>query len=1004
MKRVASTMSTMLIGLLVFVVLCSSTSKGHSPLEVWIPYFPDTSAVKLDYWKENGLSYIGVSIFFPSTGYNITDWGTPITAGNNISANAEIWDWTGVDLPMVIERHHNYCLGDLTAGEYLFTFKTWDLPVRSIRFTVYIVVPDDYSTIQEAINAANPGDTVYVKAGAYYEHVVVNKSLSLVGEDRDSTIIDGNETGFVVRIMWTSHVTISGFTLRRSGRELIHLPIWVSYPESGIFLEEAQECVISNNVIINNLGGATLHRSPNNIIKNNIIMNNEYCISLSTAFTETVNNIIQENTIANNTYGLVFDLNDNWGHSHDNYIYHNNFINNSIQAISFATSSPNIWDAGYPSGGNYWSDYASVDLFSGRYQNETGSDGIGDSPYVIDENNTDQYPLMHPYGSVRNLDTNLTYLTIQSAINAASDGDTVFVRNGTYYENIVVNKSLSLVGEDRYNTVIDGNVAGTGVHVTTDHVTVQGFGVQNCEVGIKVESNDNVISSNLVSSNGYYETELLSDQEVYQDYVSPIHKWYLHNMINGSYTAFFNITDHTPAISVQALGQEDVNQLGIGLFHDKNNDNEPQLQEYVGYMEGKDKNVHVFLVNPPVGQYIIKVLGWEVLGDPGHFNLNITTYTGYGIMFLSSNNNTITENLVTHNPVGLYLYDSHNSTIRLNDAVENVGGIVLSDSRDCVISNNNASSNEFGSGLYQFGIGMTFWSVHDFNISENNMSSSTFGMWLTNSSDNEVIGNDLVSNLGWSLLIYYSHDNTVQYNNISLTGEDGVRMMFSRQNNFTENHFESNGHAGIFFWQNNTNNSITKNKFYSNGQHGVELKLWCNNNTIADNDIRHNERNGILILESTSNMVTRNYVYSNARGVISYLSSDNKIYHNNIINSWEEQAADFNSANIWDNGCEGNYWSNYNGTDLDSDGIGDTYIPWETVDNYPLMNPYWLPGDVNHDLKIDIYDVVRITGVYGSKQGDLNWNPHSDIAEPYGIINIYDVVTCTKDYRKEYTP
>lgn len=570
------------------------------------------------------------------------------------------------------------------------------------------------------------------------------------------------------------------------------------------------------------------------------------------------------------------------------------------------------------------------------------------------------------------------YPTIQEAINAANPGNTIYVYNGTYYENVVVNKTVSLVGEDRYNTVIDGNVAGIGVHVITDHVTVQGFGVHNCEVGIKVESNDNIISSNLVSSNGYYETELLHDQEIYQDYVSPLHRWYLHNMINGSYTAFFNITDHTPAISVQALGQEDVNQLGIGLFHDKNNDNEPQLQEYVGYMDGKEQSVQVFLVNPPVGQYIIKVLGWEVLGDPGHFNLNITTYTGYGVMFLSSNNNTITENWVTHNPVGLYLYDSHNSTIRLNDAVENVGGIVLSDSRDCIISNNNANSNEFGSGLHQFGIGMTFWSVHDFNISENNMSSSTFGMWLINSSDNEVIGNDLVSN-GWSLLIYYSHDNTVQYNNISFAG-DGVRMMFSRQNNFTENHFESNGHAGIFSWQNNTNNSITKNKFYSNGQHGVELKLWCNNNTIADNDIRYNERNGILILESTGNTITRNYVYSNARGVISYDSSDNKIYHNNIINSYEEQAADFNSANIWDNGCEGNYWSNYNGADSDGDGIGDTELPWEGVDNYPLINPY-LAGDVNHDAKVDMIDIGLTCWSYGATPSHERWNCYCDLNE-----------------------
>jgi hypothetical protein len=52
------------------------------------------------------------------------------------------------------------------------------------------------------------------------------------------------------------------------------------------------------------------------------------------------------------------------------------------------------WDDGYPSGGNYWSDYNGTDLLSGRDQNETGRDAIGDTEYFIDGNNTDNYPLM----------------------------------------------------------------------------------------------------------------------------------------------------------------------------------------------------------------------------------------------------------------------------------------------------------------------------------------------------------------------------------------------------------------------------------------------------------------------------------------------------------------------------------------------------------------------------------------------------------------------------------
>jgi uncharacterized phage infection (PIP) family protein YhgE len=80
-----------------------------------------------------------------------------------------------------------------------------------------------------------------------------------------------------------------------------------------------------------------------------------------------------------------------------NVFYHNNFINNAQQEYIETPSYANSWDDGYPSGGNYWSDYARVDLHSGTYQNATGIDGIGDLPYVIDVNNADRYPLMHSF-------------------------------------------------------------------------------------------------------------------------------------------------------------------------------------------------------------------------------------------------------------------------------------------------------------------------------------------------------------------------------------------------------------------------------------------------------------------------------------------------------------------------------------------------------------------------------------------------------------------------------
>jgi hypothetical protein len=75
-----------------------------------------------------------------------------------------------------------------------------------------------------------------------------------------------------------------------------------------------------------------------------------------------------------------------------NLVFHNNFINDT-RALTRAPRAVNTYDDGYPSGGNYWSDYNGTDLLSGADQNETGSDGIGDTGYAIDANNIDHYPL-----------------------------------------------------------------------------------------------------------------------------------------------------------------------------------------------------------------------------------------------------------------------------------------------------------------------------------------------------------------------------------------------------------------------------------------------------------------------------------------------------------------------------------------------------------------------------------------------------------------------------------
>ena len=283
-------------------------------------------------------------------------------------------------------------------------------------------VEDDYLTIQEAINAAEPGDTINVKAGVYYENVVVNKSVSLLGEARETTIVDGGGNGHVVFVE-ANNVTVSGFTLRNSGLGSIN-------PSSGVVLRFSNNCLVSDNIVVGNQYGVWLSSSDNNAIVGNIVANNTgvYGVRLYKSKNNNVShnlvvdnnygiyvyadsdfNVIKHNNVSGNQFGIY--ISHSAGNlvegntvvdsslygitlrsSGDNSIFHNNFVN--YLQVDVVDGFANVWCDVYPSGGNYWSDYAGVDEFCGVNQSVPGSDGLGDTAYGDDVKNRDNYPLM----------------------------------------------------------------------------------------------------------------------------------------------------------------------------------------------------------------------------------------------------------------------------------------------------------------------------------------------------------------------------------------------------------------------------------------------------------------------------------------------------------------------------------------------------------------------------------------------------------------------------------
>jgi len=158
----------------------------------------------------------------------------------------------------------------------------------------------------------------------------------------------------------------------------------------GMHLQGSSNNNIAGNNITNTDIGIYLYYSSKSSIYGNCITANDW---YGLALDYSSNNNIVGNNITNNANGIIFSESSN------NTIYHNNFIDNTRQVFNwpFGTPSINTWDDGYPSGGNYWSDYTSVDEKNGPNQDKQGSDGIGDTHYVIDANNQDRYPFMNPW-------------------------------------------------------------------------------------------------------------------------------------------------------------------------------------------------------------------------------------------------------------------------------------------------------------------------------------------------------------------------------------------------------------------------------------------------------------------------------------------------------------------------------------------------------------------------------------------------------------------------------
>jgi len=291
------------------------------------------------------------------------------------------------------------------------------------------------------------------------------------------------------------------------------------------------------------------------------------------------------------------------------------------------------------------------------------------------------------------------------------------------------------------------------------------------------------------------------------------------------------------------------------------------------------------------------------------------------------------------------------------------------------------NSSSFGCGIYLSGSSNAFRG----NIFENCLTS----VRLVFSSDNNVSGNIIKSSYDNGIYLWNSPNNVISANNITDSGAIDIEVRDNSDNNLFERNiltnsktwgiyvrssFDnifcenviSNGQGGVVILDSSSNNTFSENTIENNSEYGIQIGS-SSYNAFSENTIRNNKL-GIHLWSSHGNTFIKNTITNNTSGIDLSSSNNNTLYHNNFVNN-PAQVTLYNSLNTWDNGVEGNYWNDYAGQDLDGNGIGDTNLPHQGVDYFPLMNPWGVAPLFNMAI-LPLSTTPNIDGLWSANEWD----------------------------------
>ncbi len=880
---------------------------------------------------------------------SVNNWGTPTAIGykGNTTYVGNSWsDYAGWD-----------CNGDgigdqpypIPGGSEQDSF-----PLTERTGTILTVCASgcSFTSIQAAIDAACPGDTIEVESGTYSGPIVIDKAnIAIMGEG--SPEIQGNGVDSTITLSG-SGATLSGLVVTGSGNPHAGIDVRASNclirgcqirdnHGYGISIISSSGTRITDDTIANNgLGGIIMESCRNNQIDLNEITSNGpsnggHGVSLQSSSENT----ILDNLATGNDVGIYL------ASSSGNTIYQNT-LDNANNAWS---NSANNWHSPtkieYKGNttyiGNNWSDYAGWDC---------NGDGIGDSSYPIPGGSEqDSFPLTERTGT-RTLTvcaSGCNFTSIQDAINAACPGDTIEVESGTYYEHVNVNKTLILSGVG--SPIVDGSSTGNAITMNADGCTIQGFMARNSgNSGIYVTSSGNTISGNTATGN----------------YVGIFLSSSCSNIISG------NTANNNSRTGIYLASSSNSNTISDNLASSNEDINEEGLYAAGIYLDSSCSNIisgNTANNNSRTGIYLASSSNSNTISD------NLASGSLDGISLDSSCSNIISDNLATGNEAGISLDSSSNSnTILGNTANNNYWcGIYLDSScKSNTISGNTAINNSW--------TGIFLDSSCNNTISDNLASGNENGICLFFSSDSNTISDNLASGNENGIYLYSTSSNIISANTFK-DNSDGIRLGSSSNNTISANAVKDNL-CGIRFDSSSDNNTISSNTIECNKAEmnlsiGIILQS-SSDNTMDGNTIRYNRYGINLQSTSNSNTISNNRATNNSiSGICLESSNSNTIFGNHFDSANSDGHNQWNTAekvNYYYHEEEyynytGNYWSDYEGSDPDHDGIGNApySIDGESEkDNYPLLE----------DGALTISDSIQI-----SQEGSLQTGQPSSNAQ-----------------------